>query len=73
MAWYVKNTKELWLGAVHTLHGFTWTNANHMSHSVKLEEGDAPVVKRVPRVIINMIDPPIAEYKKKPVKKKKVK
>jgi hypothetical protein len=46
MAWYTKNTKELWTGETHTLHGFTWTEATHMSYSMKLEEGPEPKPKR---------------------------
>ena len=42
MAWYIRNTQELWTGPTHTLHGFTWTEATHMSYSVKLEEGPEP-------------------------------
>ena len=46
MAWYIRNTQELWTGPTHTLHGFTWTEATHMSYSVKLEEGPEPVVSK---------------------------
>ena len=74
MAWYLKNTKELWMGAVHTLHGFTWTGATHMSHSVKVEEGDAPVSARTEGGKFKSDDPStplVNESKKKPAKKKK--
>jgi len=43
MAWYTKNTNELWTGPTHKLHGFTWTDATHLSTSVKLIEGPEPV------------------------------
>ena len=84
MAWYLKNTKELWMGAVHTLHGFTWTGATHMSHSVKVEEGDAPVsagtgVPKIGRPLMSLLNetleepeqPLVNKSKKKPAKKKK--
>jgi len=49
MAWYTKNTNELWTGDTHTLHGFTWTHATHMSDSVKLVEGPEPKKKVAPK------------------------
>jgi len=51
MAWYIKSTKELWTGPTHDLHGHTWTEATHMSYSVKLEQGPEPVKaeKRKPK------------------------
>ena len=81
MAWYLKNTKELWTGEVHTLHGFTWTETNHMSNSVKLEEGDAPVPK-IGQPLMTSLGHTLEEVegqlvkvkeKKKPAKKKKAK
>tara|TARA_R110000796_G_scaffold7275_2_gene25078 strand:+ start:559 stop:801 length:243 start_codon:yes stop_codon:yes gene_type:complete len=80
MAWYLKNTKELWRGEVHTLHGFTWTETNHMSNSVKLEEGDEPVPK-IGRPLMTLLNETLEEVEgqlvkkkeKKPAKKKKAK
>ena len=68
MAWYLK-----------TLHGFTWTETNHMSNSVKLEEGDAPVPK-IGRPLMTLLNETLEEVegqlvkkaRKKPLKKKKV-
>tara|TARA_R110000824_G_scaffold315697_1_gene502853 strand:+ start:405 stop:650 length:246 start_codon:yes stop_codon:yes gene_type:complete len=79
MAWYLKSTKELWTGEIHTLHGFTWTETNHMSNSVKLEEGDAPVPK-IGRPLMTLLNETLEEVegqlvkkaRKKPLKKKKV-
>lgn len=49
MAWYTKNTNELWTGDTHTLHGWTWTEATHMSYSIKLVEGPEPEKKAAPK------------------------
>jgi len=58
MAWYIRNTGELWTGPTHTLHGFTWTEVNHMSYSVKLEEGPEPVKARTKKGTFKADDHP---------------
>lgn len=74
MAWYIKSTGELWTGPTHELHGFTWTEKNHMSYSKKLEQGDEPVKARTKKGTFKSDDPStpnIDESKKKPKKKSK--
>jgi|TARA_Y100000401_G_C8162861_1_gene145136 hypothetical protein len=74
MAWYIKSTGELWTGPTHELHGFTWTETNHMSYSVKLEQGDEPVKARTEKGTFKSDDPStpnVDESKKKPKKKTK--
>ena len=73
MAWYIRNTQELWTGPTHTLHGFTWTEATHMSYSVKLEEGPEPVKARTKKGTFKADDPStpnVDESKKNPTRKK---
>ena len=74
MAWYIKNTNELWTGPTHTLHGWTWTESTHMSYSMKLVEGPDPVQARTKKGTFKSDDPStpnIDESKKKPALKKK--
>jgi len=74
MAWYTKNTNELWTGDIHTLHGFTWTHATHMSDSVKLVEGPEPVKARTKKGTFKSDDPStpnIDESKAKPKRRAK--
>jgi len=76
MAWYIKNTGELWTGPTHTLHGFTWTEATHMSYSSKLEEGPEPVKARTKRGTFKADDPStpnVDESKSAPKRKRKKK
>ena len=76
MAFYIRNGGALWTGETHDLHGFTWTEKTHMSHSVKLEEGDEPVSARTDAGEFKADDPStplINESKKKPAPKKKKK
>tara|TARA_R110000764_G_scaffold156036_1_gene243963 strand:- start:1173 stop:1418 length:246 start_codon:yes stop_codon:yes gene_type:complete len=81
MAFYIRNGGALWTGETHDLHGFTWTEKTHMSNSVKLEEGDAPVPK-IERPLMTSLGHTLEEVegqlvkvkeKKKPAKKKKAK
>jgi|TARA_R100000482_G_scaffold62351_1_gene22948 hypothetical protein len=74
MAWYIKSTGELWTGEIHHLHGSTWSEKNHMSHSVKLEEGPEPVKARSKKGTFKSDDPStpnVDESKAKPKKAKK--
>tara|TARA_R100000234_G_scaffold118306_1_gene98468 strand:+ start:174 stop:398 length:225 start_codon:yes stop_codon:yes gene_type:complete len=74
MAWYVKSTGQLWIGETHELHGSTWTDKNHMSHSVKLEFGEEPVKARSKKGTFKSDDPStpnVDESKAKPKKTKK--
>jgi len=73
MAWYTKNTNELWTGPTHKLHGFTWTDATHLSTSVKLIEGPEPVKARTKKGTFKSDDPStphVDESKAKPKKKR---
>jgi len=73
MAWYLKTTGELWTGPTHELHGNTWTETNHMSYSVKLEQGPEPVKARTTKGTYksdNPSTPSVNESKRKPRKKK---
>jgi len=47
MAWYLKNTNELWTGPTHEFAGWTWTGATRTAQSSKLIEGPEPVKKPV--------------------------
>ncbi len=74
MAWYIKSTGQLWIGETHELHGFTWTEKNHMSDSVKLEFGEEPVKARSKKGTFKSDDPStpnVDESKAKPKKTKK--
>jgi hypothetical protein len=74
MAWYIKSTGQLWIGETHELHGFTWTEKNHMSDSVKLEFGEEPVKARSKKGTFKSDDPStpnVDESKAKPNKTKK--
>ena len=69
MAWYIRNTKELWTGETHELHGNVWSEKNHMSYSVKLEQGPEPVKARTKRGKFkadNPSTPNVDESKQKP-------
>ena len=74
MAWYIKNTGELWTGETHDFQGFTWSYKTHMSYSAKLEEGPEPVRARTKKGTFKADDPStpsIDESKKKPKRKTK--
>jgi len=74
MAWYLKSTGQLWIGETHELHGSTWTEKNHMSHSVKLEFGEEAVKARSKKGTFKSDDsstPNVDESKAKPKKTKK--
>ena len=76
MAIYIKSTGALWTGETHSLHGFPWTEKNHMSNSLKVELGDDPISARTEAGQYKSDDPStplINESKKKPAKKKKAK
>lgn len=73
MAWYIRSTGQLWIGETHELHGFTWTEKNHMSDSVKLEQGREPVKARSKKGTFKSDDPStpnVDESKAKPKKTK---
>jgi len=74
MAWYVKNTNELWTGPTHEFQGWTWTGATKTAASVKLIEGPEPVRARTKKGKFKPDDPStpnIDESKAKPKKNSK--
>ena len=69
MAWYIKNTNELWTGPTHYFQGWTWTGATKTRDSLKLVEGEEPVQARTKKGQYKGDDPStphIDESKAKP-------
>lgn len=74
MAWYLKNTNELWTGPTHEFAGWTWSGATRTAESSKLIEGPEPVKARTKKGKFKSDDPStpnIDESKAKPKKKAK--
>lgn len=72
MAWYLKNTNELWTGPTHDFLGWKWTGATRTAQSSKLIEGPEPVKARTKKGKFKADDsstPNIDESKAKPRKK----